>query len=382
MSLTSSGPKNFILVVLSSLFAVTLFLAFDFVIALVVCSATRELTPDEKPYLAKDNGWYELKRNFSGHNQFGERIYTVHTDNYGFRKKPNSESVSQHDLIFLGDSFTFGVHGPWEETFVGMFSDDSGRDALNAGVGSYSPTPYLHQYKRALAASLLSDGHTVVIGIDLSDVQDEAGYWIDGETHPRKRDEELAFKKTRRQLVKSNPIKMFMRDSFPYTTLLYRYIRYNLTATAEKNTNPKALTDLPRSAITYAEWTDLDKTVPYATPSGYAPLGVKGGLEKLERKLSEIVQISRQHDAKDYFLIYPWPAQIAHTDKFSWSDFVAGMCTRMSCDGVIDTIPHFRRLAQQDESWLETYFYSWDIHFSKQGNRVVADALLKHIPEK
>jgi len=380
MSSTRAALQNTLLALVASVFALTLFIAFDFLVAQTTGSATRELTLDEKPYLAKSHGWYELKRGFVGQDQWGNRKYSIHTDEYGFRKKPNAESQSRYDIIFLGDSFTYGVNGSWEESFVGMYSDDTGRKVINAGVASYSPSAYLYQYKRAIDAPLLPNGHTVVIALDVSDVQDESGYWIDGDSHPRKRDEELSFKAAQ-EPNEDGSIRVFMRDSLPYTTLLYRYIRYGLFSASEESGSSSALTELPRSAFTHANWTELDKTVPYKVPSGFAPLGVRGGLEKLEQKLVEIARIAAQRDAEIYFLIYPWPAQIAHKDKFSWSDFVARVCKNISCAGVIDTIPTFRQLAETDNAWLEKYYLEGDMHFNQEGNRILADALLSRLSD-
>ena len=380
MSSTKGKLQDLLLLILAILFTLTCFLVLDFSTTFLFGSATRPLTLEEKPYLAKANGWYELKKSFAGQGEFGGRKFAVHTDKYGFRKKPGAIELSQYDVIFLGDSFTYGITGPWEETIVGMYADDSGRNVINTGVGSYSPTAYLYQYNRALSENLLPDGHIVVIALDISDVQDEAGYWIDGPRHPRKRDAELAYKDEQKKLAKSSTGKTFIRDSFPYTTKIYRYIRYEFLARPEDKASPVDLTELVRSAFTHVDWPELDQTVPYEEPSGFAPLGVANGLRKLETKLSEIVRIAAQHRARVYFLIYPWPAQIERADKFSWSNYVAGLCERFACRGVIDTIPRFRELAKQDKSWLERYYFDWDLHFNKTGNRVVANALLEGLP--
>jgi hypothetical protein len=68
---------------------------------------------------------------------------------------------------------------------------------------------------------------------------------------------------------------------------------------------------------------------------------------------------------------------LAHADTFSWSAFIAAVCRKGSCAGVVDTIPTFRRIATEDRTWLNTYFVSGDTHFTIKGNRVVADALVQ-----
>jgi hypothetical protein len=159
---------------------------------------------------------------------------------------------------------------------------------------------------------------------------------------------------------------------------VYRFVRYGLLGW-----NRAELTDRPRSAFTHRDWAALDQRP--ATPpalEGYAPLGVRGGLDRVRDKVLEIMATAASHDARVYLLIYPWPAQVAHADTFDWSSFVAGLCAAGSCAGVIDTIPRFRELAAGERRWLNTYYVSGDTHFSVRGNRVVADALLARVGQE
>src|SRR5688572_13059641 len=123
----------------------------DFLVSLVWRPSTNAVTI-QKPYVQKEHGWYELQPHFVGHDQFGPHVYTVETDAHGFRRQPGVVSPTSYDVIFLGDSFTYGISGPWQETFVGMFASGSSKSVLNGGVASYSPTAYLYQYKKALGA--------------------------------------------------------------------------------------------------------------------------------------------------------------------------------------------------------------------------------------
>jgi hypothetical protein len=362
----------------------------DFVVSLFWRPALRGVTI-QKPYVAKDGGWYELQPNFAGYDQFGPYIYPVETDAHGFRRKPGAASAPPYEVIFLGDSFTYGMNGPWEGTFVGMYADDNtSRPVLNAGVSSYSPTAYLHQYKKALAANLLSRGHMVVVAIDISDVQDEAGIWTDGEIHPEKVTPVVpatapsppspALPAHAAPSTTVPPPRTFVDfrasaiDALPNTWAVYHFVRYGLL-----RWNRAELIEHPRSAFTYQDWADLDGRAALQQ-EGYAPLGVAGGLRRVEQKLTAIVQAARVLDAAVYFLIYPWPAQVAHPDRFSWSAFITDVCRRVRCAGVIDTIAVFRARGAQDPDWLTTYYLGGDTHFTTRGNRVVADAVLNTVP--
>lgn len=337
---------EYITVVVSLVIGFLLCFSLDFFFGNILLGSSRQLLPQEKPYLSKDHGWYELKPNFSGFDQFGPFLYVVETNVQGFRKRPNSSPPLVSDIIFLGDSFTYGVNGAWEDTYVGMFEKDTSLEVINAGVGSYSPSAYLYQYRKALTAGMLKNGHSVVVALDISDVQDEAGIWVDGELHPRKREEELVEGRATKHFPRWSDLKNLVNDNLPLTTITLKYVR---TLLANQVT---PVHSLPRSAFTHANWDDLNSKNAYSPAlEGYAPLGVAGGLTKIEEKLKRIVVEGHSYNAKVYILIYPWPAQLTHNDKFSWSEYVANMCQNISCSGVIDTIPIFRAIALKQADW-------------------------------
>ena len=182
---------------------------------------------EELPYLSSDSGWYELKKNFKGKDIYGNITFNLETDKFGFRKSLNSAEESKYDVIFLGDSFTYGINGPWEETFVGMYAAQSGKKVINAGVSSYSPTPYLYQYKKALKEGILANKHTVIIGIDISDVQDEAAFWNWDEAN---QDHPVKIKINNKEVEEKKDVTLRskFRNYLPLTVKIYRYVRFKL----------------------------------------------------------------------------------------------------------------------------------------------------------
>jgi hypothetical protein len=331
-----------------------------------------ELNESDRPFLKLDKGWYELKSSFSGEDIFGKRKFLVETTKYGFRKEIKSSEPQQYDFLFLGDSFTYGVNGPWNETFVGMFSDSTNFKVLNGGVPSYSPTPYIYRYKKALGANLLNVNHKTIVALDISDVQDEAGYWIDGSIHPEKRVAELEYRKN--TALQSNREESFLRKHFPNMASLYSFIKYDLLS--KYFGRDSEMLDHPRSGFTYMDWNELDRNLPYKNPAGYKPLGVRNGLDKVRVKLKELNDLVETSGGNMYILIYPWPSQLTHEDKFSFEKFVNNTCLEISCSGVINTFDTFRKIAATDSDWVKNYFHTWDIHFNQSGNKVIADSLV------
>jgi hypothetical protein len=365
---------RFVVVLVATVTAGLLILALDFTVSLVWRPGTGG-QQIRQPYVARERGWYELERNFTGVDKFGPLVFDVHTDAHGFRRKPGSGTPGAADVIFLGDSFTYGINGAWEDTFVGIFAEQSRQTVINAGVPSYSPTAYLYQYQRALSNGLLKPGHRVVVAIDISDVQDEAGVWVDGPSHPYKRQRNIedragiAPPAAPRQTAVDRRAKII--DALPNSFLVYRFIRYDLLGWERLE-----LLDLPRSAFTFKDWADLDSRPVLPSMEGFGPLGIASGLSRIEEKLGAIIDLARGAGASVHVLIYPWPAQLARSDRFSWSEFIASACARRRCTGVVDTIPVFRELAASNRRWYGKYYVSGDTHFNSAGNRVVADVLL------
>ena len=65
------------------------------------------------------------------------------TDNNGFRFSGIRRGPKDNNLVFLGDSQTFGVGSDWENTFVGMLESEFEKyNFFNLAVPSYSPTVY------------------------------------------------------------------------------------------------------------------------------------------------------------------------------------------------------------------------------------------------
>ena len=368
-------------------------------------------TDDQYGYVGYEDGWYTLAPNVRVASAWGETVFPWRTDANGFRIDHHQISASRPaDLIFLGDSFTFGIGLPWEDTFVGIYERTSRRPVINAGVTSYSPTAYLWQYKRAISAGALRASHVVIVAIDISDVQDEAAIWEEGQDHPRKRDRASS---SPQPIPRIEPtLKSFLSSRLPGTRSIYRMIRYWLFS-GEETTQKVPVTEMVRSSFTWRPWSEIEprrasgvryeqvgyqplgvqggrlakiremlatiSSIPWENKYeqvGYQPLGVRGGLAKIRERLATISSIARENKSDLWILIYPWPAQLLHPSAiFDWEKFNVDMCHDIQCRGVINTFPRFRLLAGSND-WYEKLFIHGDVHFNKFGNQVIADEIM------
>ena len=301
---------------ISFVVSLLLFVVVDIAFSSSILSSSQQepLAPEKKPYLERDHGWYELKSDFTGSDNWGDKIYPVKTDHFGFRMDDQQTVPSaKADVIFLGDSFTYGINGGWSETFVGMVEKQIGRRVVNAGVSSYSPTVYLHQYQKALDAKILMRGHAVFVGLDISDIQDEATRWVVGPTHP-----------VLLQPVQAKPSGEMRLSEKIKARMLFtrRIVGFLKNLTGAQSTSPTF--DMARAAFTWQDWKVLDNE-PY--PNGYAPRGVAGGIEHTSIQLKKLGKLANQQGARMYFLIYPWPTQIKYgTARMNWEKYAADLC--------------------------------------------------------
>lgn len=335
---------KFIVPIISFVLSIGLFLTVDFLLP-------------SPPYGAnpvfKTNkfGWLELAPNFKGRTGSIVDPWEVFTDSNGFVSSRSSTTTSPKEFIFLGDSFTFGA-GPWEETFVGIFQENSKKSVLNGGIPSHSPTMYLYQSRKILNTVNLHPKPKIIIGVDISDVSNEAKLWWS------------------KELTSNTNLKQL-----DYLSNLLSKIQSNLTLTEKlrrsfKTTESNSVFELKMSAFTFQDWKNLNKY--------YTPLGVQGGLERISYQLKQIGKLYKNSNAEIYYLAYPWPAQIMYKDKFSWPEWLVTICKANNCSGVIDTFPTFRELSITNKNWVSDYYLPNDPHFTAKGNLLVAKELLKY----
>jgi hypothetical protein len=351
----------------------------------------------QKIYDIKSNGFYKLNKNVDSYEVIGNKIYRVLTDEYGYRtskdKIDHKNFTKKYDVIFLGDSQVYGID-EYKNSLVYLFEKKTGLNTLNAGVPSYSPTTYLHAYSEALKYNLLRPKHTVILYLDISDVQDESSRWVtfndykiynyntkvkknNLSTEPSELSSILLnIDKNKIKKKKDKFLKSYLIKNFRFTILFYRLLKFNF----KESNYTEVLFNSSRSAFTWKEWSDLDSNYFWENYSGYKPLGVKIGLEKLKLKIFEISKLTSEHNSELYILIAPWPAQIKYLDSiFSWTEYVNQICDFTKCNGVINTFDTFRNYSKSNENWYKEIYINGDIHFSKFGNEIILNEVVQRI---
>ena len=138
-----------------------------------------EIQKQEKKYRIKNKIYHHtLKEDIKTQSNWGGKQYLTCTDKFGFRNFCDKIDNQNQNIILIGDSFTEGIGLEYKNTFSGMFSKKMDLRVMNMGVSSYSPVIYKNKIKYFLDNYNFKINHVIVF-LDMSDIIDEAFYYID-----------------------------------------------------------------------------------------------------------------------------------------------------------------------------------------------------------
>jgi hypothetical protein len=369
------SSSRFALLLFSVAFCILLFLVLDGLFsAYVIHKQGAAGGPGGNCFQSDPVRHHALAANCQCERHWGKRSYPFATNNLGFRDERTRDvplSVKRPRVLLLGDSFTEGMSS-WEESYVGQLETAFPQyDFFNGGVESYAPSNYLNVTRQLLKRGLKFD--EVIVFIDLSDAQDEAGFYrdkspdgaVDGPERILHNDSWYA------------DLRSFIKEHLLITNSVFDRLEQAAVKHGiyRLNVGHGQLFDLPRSAWTYRA---VSENEPYEV--GYAPLGLEAGIRKEERKMTELWQLLQQQGVPVSVVVYPWPAQIAHDTVDSrqvqiWRDWCNGKCKRF-----VSVFPDFFAVKDACPSgepgcWYLRDFIFGDEHYSRAGNALVASAV-------
>ena len=305
--------------------------------------------------------------------------YQFVTNNLGFRDQrirdvPSTDARPR--ILVLGDSAPEGMIA-WDSSFIGRLAARFPEyEFLNGSVEGYSPSTYLTTARMVLGKGINID--EVMVFIDISDVQDEAAFFHDTDANG-------AVDTARHKKAKSDwysDIRLWISQHLLITNDLFdaferSWVRHGIYRLDLGHGGNEF--DLERSAWTYRKVSDSE---PYET--GYAPLGVEGGIAKEKAKMDQLWQELKERNVPISVVVYPWPAQIAHDQVDSrqvriWREWCEGKCKRF-----IDLFPVFfavkdRCPPAQPGCWYLDYFIFGDTHYNAAGDALVAERIAESL---
>jgi hypothetical protein len=364
---------GFIVVVIS----VVLFLTADYYLG----SKLIRSSPDSDSQVARVSHHiyhHDLRKNLFKVDQtwgrgLGKISYKLCTDNFGFKSSCNNiinEKV--FDIVFIGDSFTEGIGLEYEDTFVGMFSNNYPElRVANMGVSSYSPSIYRSKIEYYLEKEEITFNHVFVF-IDISDIQDEA---INYERLINKRvvsrDRDTAYKNGNMPIIKMQnqnkllTVNNFLQKNFPLTRE-FLSILYYLSSKKDRGLEYGLINNR-------AEWTYNPQS------EYYGDKGVQFGIDTSIHQMGELYKLLKEKNINLSVGIYPWPNQLKYDlvnnlQAKIWSDFCKNKCSYF-----FNTMPAFFKYLKSNgdvKTYQDLYIYG-DMHFNKNGNKVIFEEIKK-----
>ncbi len=368
-----------IVIALGLLSAPATFLMLDFVRSAVIL---HQVNANLKDCNVRDPvRHHAFRKNCTANYRWGGDSYQFSTNNLGFRDEHVREvplADPRPRILVLGDSTVEGKLA-WHDSFVGRLADHFPQyDFLNGGVSSYSPSNYYNVARQTLAAGYAID--EVIVFVDISDVQDEAGFYRDADASG------AVLGPVHQHYAVSwwARTRMDISGYFMLTNYGLRWLERELVDHGfyHLSTGPLGdAFDMERDAWTYRK---VDETRPYY--DGYAPLGVEAGIAREKQKMDRLWRELTARNIPVSVVVCPHPAQFVHDSVDSpevhiWRDWCDGKCKRF-----VSLFPALLAAKQQcpprePGCWYLKYFVFGDIHYNAAGNAVFADALIHSFNE-
>lgn len=354
-----------------------LFYFFSFSILIILVLITDLLLSNTilnyKNCYKNEEYYYELKKNCKGKYRFKKSfpITETITDEMGLRIGRHSppKDKNKKNIFIFGDSFTYGVGLEYDKTYVGLIEKEKiNYNVYNFGVGSYSPSVHLFKLKKALKDNIIPE--KILLFLDLTDVIDEAVRWNYNEkSNEAKLNYNLVYKKS---LEKKN----FIKKNFKVLTNISSYINFSLRDLRDKTKiiikNERKIKTSIQGSFTYTKQDLLDKY--YWKNNTF-----KNGIERIEKRLIDIANLSKEIGSDFYIIIYPWAETLEFGQKeFNWSQFVKKICIKNRCK-VIDSIPNFELYKKQNINWSNTLYFLNDEHFNEKGALLLFKTVVNNI---
>ena len=327
-----------------------------------------------------------FKSNYQGHE------FIVKTNNLGFRDSEVRDLDKNNNYtIIIGDSFVEGVPFEFEDTLVGYLNKKlkdkkvKDREFLNAGVASYSTYIYQKKIIKILDSNPWLKTDMVILLLDKSDVFDDLSYLDRPEYFPiEKRKYKSKFKDEFfddlkklylwRFIYKQTTTGTFIKHLGDIIELEIRNLRdrYILSKKLEKsffNISSKQIKSF-RSINTKS----------YITDYFYGKEWKTGGKKSVDFSIENLINLKNFLENKNiklFVVLYPWPFEIA--DKIPRENYLNYIIPKL-VEKKINYISAYKYFLDGDiySNISESYIYN-DVHFNKNGNKILSDIIWEKI---
>lgn len=332
---------------------------------------------------------YTFKKQVQFTSQYDENIYEIFTNDLGFRdESTQSLDRDKEYSILIGDSFIEGVGLNYKDTIVGLLNENLANNKfkfLNAGVASYSSYIYLRKIEEIIKNNNDLKIKEVIVFLDKSDVSDDERYLnkpiffkdTKGKfINQRKEDflgdlKELSFWRFyTKQTISGNIIKLGTDQIENFFSNIEK--RYFISKKLNKSFFE--VTDLEIKAIkSINNKPHIRNWYLGTTWEERTKRNIKFSMENLNK----LKNFLKKKNIDLLVVLYPWSFEIDNDDiRNKYLEFIIPLLN----ENKINSLSVYDKFLKGNiyENIGKNYLYN-DIHFNKNGNQIIVNALLKKI---
>jgi len=311
---------------------------------------------------------YDLEKNCKAYEtKKTVKTYKVFTDQNGFRTSGKKKKKKNDSVIFLGDSFTYGLGLNYEESIPGQVERKNiDFNIYNLGIPGYSPLALRFRLQEALKIGIKPK--KIFYLMDLTDVHDESNRWFLLDDHPYPL---ILDKKTQEEIKKVFNFK----NNFKMSRLLV-YNLNKIVRNFRKEINQKKFIEEDKF-IGKTLWGSFTHTTPEnLDKSFWIENDYKEGIKNIKLNVKLIAEIAKNVNSEFYIVIYPWAETLQYgEDYFSWQNFANELCNFSSCTKVISAFSEFEKVKKKYSHWKKEIYILQDIHLNENGNKILAEVI-------
>jgi len=312
---------------------------------------------------------YELEKNCSAYEvKKTVNTYKVYTDKNGFRVSKKYIKKNKEKIVFLGDSFTYGFGLDYDDSVVGIINKKIDFETINLAVPGYGSSILLYKYKKLLNSNIKPK--KVFYLMDITDVYDGSNRWtklndidipvVIDDTFSKEISKTLTYKKN----FKISRLFAYNLNKF------FRNIRKKIKRNYWIQKDEVGPTNL--GGFTYTPKQQLSKNV--------WKVDYEEGLKKIHKNVRLISSLSKNIGSSFYIVIYPWAETLEYGEKyFSWQKFGVNLCKQVGCTKLINAFPDFEKVKNENIKWKKEIYFLLDIHFNKNGNKILANKIINEV---
>ena len=294
--------------------------------------------------------------------------YKVYTDESGYRYSKKIRQNKLENIVFLGDSFTYGYGVDYKDSFTGIIENKiKNYEIYNLAVPGYGIQKYHYQLNEFLKKKTASK---IFLVLDMTDINDAIFRWN------KVKEIDTPVIKSKHVLKNISNWKKFKNSNFKGTRLLIynlrnflRFLKLKIIST-NMGSKDRALSS-ERANFTYKKL-DGDNKLNQTK--------FLNSINIIKNNFQKISNLATNNNANLYLVIFPWPETLINgQSEFNWEKFAVNLCSKNNCKKLINFFEDFNYIKENNQNWKNLIYIDDDVHFKKFGNEIIASKIIKEL---